>query len=225
MPPQKPSERGERTRAAILDAAEAEFADRGFAAARVDTIAESAGIRRATLFHHYPDKPAIYAAVLEDRVLPYFEQVRKLLDEASQQAPGSSGIDPILQGISLQAEFFARHPQIARIFLREISDFDPERPSHLGELIGPLVREVTHFLEERLGTESGHAVDPEHLITAVAGASLLHVVGSPLLHAGRSTAPLRGAELERHERELARLVARLLDVDDPPRPLPAGAEE
>ena len=129
------------------------------------------------------------------------------------------------QGISLQAEFFARHPQVARVFLREIADFDPERPSPFGELIGSLLREVTHFLGARLDAESGRAVDPEHVITAIAGASLLHVVGSPLLNPGRSTAPLRGAEFDRHKRELARLVARLLDVDGPPCPLPAGADE
>ena len=56
----------ERTRAAILDAARWEVAEKGFAGARIDVIAKRADINKRMLYHYFGDKEAIYVAVLED---------------------------------------------------------------------------------------------------------------------------------------------------------------
>jgi AcrR family transcriptional regulator len=52
-----------RTR--ILDAALAEFAEQGFAGARVDSIAERAGINKRMLYVYVGNKEALWLAVLE----------------------------------------------------------------------------------------------------------------------------------------------------------------
>ncbi|MGH7287017.1 MAG: TetR family transcriptional regulator, partial [Myxococcota bacterium] len=49
-----------RTRAAILAAAEAVFAERGFAAARLEDVAARVGIRRASIVYHFRDKRELY---------------------------------------------------------------------------------------------------------------------------------------------------------------------
>ena len=51
-------------RDAILDAASAEFAERGFAGARVDEIAARAGVNKAMLYYRIGDKQTLYNAVL-----------------------------------------------------------------------------------------------------------------------------------------------------------------
>ena len=58
--------RSERTRAAILDAAETLFAERGFAETRLEDVAAAVGIRRASIVYYFADKPALYDAVLAD---------------------------------------------------------------------------------------------------------------------------------------------------------------
>jgi len=58
-------QRGEATREAILQAAEATFADHGFAGARVDTIAEASGYNKTLLFRYFGDKLGLYTAVLK----------------------------------------------------------------------------------------------------------------------------------------------------------------
>jgi len=66
LPPPGKSQagKGETARARILDAAEAAFADLGFAGASLRTIGTAIGMGNAALLHHYPDKRRLYAAVL-----------------------------------------------------------------------------------------------------------------------------------------------------------------
>lgn len=60
--------RAERTRERLLDAAEREFAARGFPGARLRAIAEGAGVQPALIHHYFADKRGLYRAVL-DRAL------------------------------------------------------------------------------------------------------------------------------------------------------------
>lgn len=56
--------RGERTREAILDAAEVVFAEHGFDGARIDLIAETSSYNKTLIFRYFGDKLGLYAAVL-----------------------------------------------------------------------------------------------------------------------------------------------------------------
>src|SRR5580692_12539766 len=72
--------RPEESRAAILKAAVAEFADHGIAGARTDAIARAANVNKALLYYYFRDKDALYEAVLDHvfgglraRVVPALE--------------------------------------------------------------------------------------------------------------------------------------------------------
>ena len=56
---------GPTRRAAILRAAAAAFAERGFADTSMDDVAAAAGITRLIVYRHFPSKEALYVAVLE----------------------------------------------------------------------------------------------------------------------------------------------------------------
>ncbi len=58
----------ERTRAAVLAAAQEEFAQRGYADAKVDRIAERAELTRGAVYSNFPSKRALYLAVLVDSI-------------------------------------------------------------------------------------------------------------------------------------------------------------
>ena len=53
------------TQKKLLTAARREFASRGLAGARVDDIAERAGVNKQLVYHYFGDKDALYLAVLE----------------------------------------------------------------------------------------------------------------------------------------------------------------
>jgi AcrR family transcriptional regulator len=60
------AEAQERNRARVLEAARAEFAERGFRDAKIDTIAQRAELTRGAVYSNFPGKRALYFAVLAD---------------------------------------------------------------------------------------------------------------------------------------------------------------
>jgi AcrR family transcriptional regulator len=58
----------ERSRERLLEAAQAEFAEKGFAGARVESIATRAGLNKQLISHHYGGKEGLYRAVMESRL-------------------------------------------------------------------------------------------------------------------------------------------------------------
>src|SRR5580658_6096915 len=74
-------------RNAILDAAEAVFAERGFHGARIQDIAERARIAVGTVYNHFSQKDDVLSALLEERTEGLLEQVRAGGDDAKGFRP------------------------------------------------------------------------------------------------------------------------------------------
>ena len=68
----------ERTRRAILDAALVEFSEKGHAAARIDAVAEAAGISKPMIYSYFGDKDALYAAALREAYVQIREGEKEL---------------------------------------------------------------------------------------------------------------------------------------------------
>src|ERR1700739_1377822 len=86
-PKRRAQQRAVQTRLTILREALSEFADKGFAAASIRTIAERTGLQHQLITYHYGTKEALWKAVAEH----VFARVRELWDERvpedSQMAP------------------------------------------------------------------------------------------------------------------------------------------
>ncbi len=63
----------------ILEAALAVFADKGFAAARMDEIAARAGVSKGTIYLYFPSKEAVFRALVREMIGP---QLLRLADLA-----------------------------------------------------------------------------------------------------------------------------------------------
>jgi AcrR family transcriptional regulator len=70
----------------ILEAALAEFAEKGYAATRLEDVARRAGIAKGTIYLYFPGKAPLFKAVVRRAVLPQFEDVQGAL----QAYPGST---------------------------------------------------------------------------------------------------------------------------------------
>ncbi|MFC6931129.1 TetR/AcrR family transcriptional regulator [Actinomadura yumaensis] len=88
----------ELNRAKVLAAAREEFAELGFRDAKIDGIAERAGLTRGAVYSNFPGKRALYFAVLADlaesapgRPRPPGRGRRRARRSPRSPAPGSRG--------------------------------------------------------------------------------------------------------------------------------------
>jgi AcrR family transcriptional regulator len=68
----------EARRQAILESALAEFAERGFAAARLDDVAARAGVAKGTLYLYFKDKEALFEELIRSAVAPLMDRLGRI---------------------------------------------------------------------------------------------------------------------------------------------------
>ena len=83
LPPPTEARKGERTRAAILEAAARSFRADGFDATTLAGVADQLGITRSAVLHHFTSK----AALLEEIVRPFFDAMDAVLDDVEAAGP------------------------------------------------------------------------------------------------------------------------------------------
>jgi AcrR family transcriptional regulator len=77
-----PERRRELTRRALVESAAEQFAKRGFHAASLDEIAESAGFTRGAIYSNFDSKEELFFAVLDDHVNSQLEGFSRFFEKA-----------------------------------------------------------------------------------------------------------------------------------------------
>jgi AcrR family transcriptional regulator len=112
----------EHSRAAILDAAEQLFAERGFEGASLRDIAAAASLSRATPSYFYGNKERLYAAVLErsfgERDAATREAFEPLFAWAREEGSGPL-VAALRQAVASYMAFLQRRPAFVRLVQRE----------------------------------------------------------------------------------------------------------
>ena len=103
----------EITKKKILMAAETEFAALGLAAARIDSIAKSAGINKQMIYAHFKSKDGLYSAVLE-KVYSRLSDYQKAISDCEFE-----GIETIRNVITEYFSFLNSNPTFVRLMLWE----------------------------------------------------------------------------------------------------------
>lgn len=106
---------------AILDAARAEFTERGYAATTIRTIAQRAGLSLSALYYYYRSKQELLVALLDDGLSAYADACRTALDAAGED-PGEQ-LEALVEAT---VRFRATHPAKSSIGLTERRNLDPE---------------------------------------------------------------------------------------------------
>jgi AcrR family transcriptional regulator len=111
------------SREKILDVAEARFAQRGYAGVGLREVAEAAGLGKSSLFHHFPNKAALYAAVLGRVVERIDVRMRRALD-----GTGDARAQLVAAVVAL-IDTLAEDPPAARLLLRTVFEDDDIAPN------------------------------------------------------------------------------------------------
>jgi AcrR family transcriptional regulator len=113
------TERGNRTRAKILAAAEQVFSAYGYHDASIVKITEAAGIAQGTFYLYFGGKKQVFDELVED----LNRRVRRAMSEASAQ--GTDRIESERLGFRAFFRFTAEHPALYRI-IRQAEFVSPE---------------------------------------------------------------------------------------------------
>ena len=104
-------ERGEATRDALVTAARALFAERGYAGVGTEEVVRRAGVTRGALYHHFRDKQDLFRAVFEqteaENVQAITARVAGIADPLELLATGVRAFldvcsDPVMMRIGLR---------------------------------------------------------------------------------------------------------------------------
>src|ERR1700754_1298438 len=105
------TDRTASTRAALVSAARALFAEHGFAAVGTERIVRAAGVSRGALYHHFTDKTELFAAVLEAVEADILREINATISATSKDP-----IDGMIAGTDAWLDACAE-PEVQRIVL------------------------------------------------------------------------------------------------------------
>ncbi len=88
--PRRRARRKEARPGEIVEAALRLFADRGFAATKLEDVAAAAGIGKGTIYLYFPTKEDLFRAVVRQAVLPNLEAAAALLAGPRHRPPPTS---------------------------------------------------------------------------------------------------------------------------------------
>lgn len=164
--------RRDRTRAAILKAAQAEFATKGLSGGRVDEIARRARANKRMIYHYFGSKDDLYLASLE-RV---YEGLR-----GAERQLNLSHLEPevaLRKLIEFNFDYSRQHPELISL----INNENLHRARHLRrskkvrDLHSPLVRLIGDILER--GAAKGvfrRGLDPVELYITIAAVGYFYL--------------------------------------------------
>ena len=170
----------DRSQLTILAAARDEFAEFGLGGARMDRIAERAGVNKRLIYYYFADKESLFEAVLEQAYLDIREEERqlRLLDLPPAEA--------VRKLVEFTWNYYLAHPE----FLTLLNSANLHKARHLAqsqrarELNSPLIEMLGEILERgrREGTFRG-GVDPVQLYVSIAALSYFYISNNYTLSA------------------------------------------
>lgn len=170
----------DRSQLAILASARDEFAARGLAGARMDSIAERAGLNKRLIYYYFGSKDDLFLAVLE-RV---YADIR-----AAEQRLHLDEIEPveaIRQLVSFTWHYYLEHPEFITLLNSENlhGAAHLKRSERIQEMNSPLVQLLDTVLERGKKDHLFRAgVDPVQLYISIASLCYFYLSNNHTLSA------------------------------------------
>ena len=157
--------------AELLDAALAEFFEKGFAAARLEDIAARAGVSKGTIYLYFSSKEDVFEALVKAIPLAHYEQLRVAINDDTLTA--EEQLERFLRGFArfLRDERMMKFP---RLVIGEAGRFPMLAETYRREVIARGAGLLSSVIERGVRDGQFHAVDADHAAYA-AVAPLLFV--------------------------------------------------
>ncbi len=160
-------------RRAILAAATALFAEKGFAGVSVQEIADSAGTHKTTVLYHFETKDALHEAVLDEALGRVAEVQREFL-------AGEFVRERVAYLIDQMHAFYAEHPALARLLLREMLERDGSE-AYIERFVDPIYVPAVASMRRAMDAGRIRPIDPALFIYDTHVTLISYFCNEPLL--------------------------------------------
>lgn len=161
----------------LLDAALDCFARQGIAATSLRAIAAAGGANPALVHYYFGDKAQLQDAVVEERLVPLFSDLRTLLERHGEDVAGL--VAAFVRGMG---ELTARHPWFPPLWVREVlCEGGALRELVLQRMAPQLPRMLAgRFADAQAAGRLNPDVDPRLLVVSLVGLTLFPAAGAPI---------------------------------------------
>ncbi len=162
----------DRTQQEILAAATGEFAAHGFGGARIDAIAERAGVNKKLIYYYFEGKDELFLAVLEQTYADIRAAERELHLEAKEPLRAIESL------VAFTWRHYLAHPEFLALLNSEnmLSAGHLKRSSRIRQMNSPLIEGLADVLAR--GEKSGElrgGVDAMQLYISIAGLAYFYL--------------------------------------------------
>jgi len=154
----------------ILDAALALFVEKGFAATRLDDVAERAGLSKAAIYLYFDDKTGLFLDVVRQAVASNLDMVETML--AAHRGPVAPLIPRILEFMATRIEETPM-ASVAKVVISESRAFPEIGRFYLKEVIGRGMPLMEGMIARGIAQGEFRKVDPGLTVRTMIGAMLL----------------------------------------------------
>jgi AcrR family transcriptional regulator len=153
----------------ILAAALASFAERGFAATRLEDVAARAGISKGTLYLYFKSKEDLFEAVVRATLLPNLARIEALA--ASFEGPSAVLLERLLLTIAGVAG--SQVGAIPKLVIAEAGNFPELARFYLEEVVRRGLRLISTILRRGIARGEFRPVDVDHAVFCVIAPMLI----------------------------------------------------
>jgi len=158
----------------LLAVAALEFAERGFAGARVDRIARRARVNKAMLYYHFKSKDRLYRTLLRRM----FGLAAARLDAiAALDLPPAEKIDRVIAAMSA---FIAEYASFPAIMLREVAEGGAHLDRATLTALAAVPRAVAAIVADGVAAGAFRKVDPVFAYFSMLAPIVFYLAGSPI---------------------------------------------
>lgn len=171
------------TEASILEAARRVFVRRGTAGARMQQIADEAGVNKALLHYYFDDKSTLSAAVFQEAARSLFPRVLQVLgSEMSLE-------EKVERVVRIELDHLSKNPFLPGYILTELHS-QPDRAEELiaslaGEraksLVPGMLETLRAQLEERAREGTLRPIDPRQFVVNLISLCIFPFAAAPML--------------------------------------------
>jgi AcrR family transcriptional regulator len=148
----------------ILEAAARVFAERGYAGATTNHIAERAGVSIGSLYQYFPNKDAILVALHARHMESASEVVKEMMEEALREKKAPERL--LRRFVTQVIEMHASQPALLHVLLYE-GPRTPELSERLHAIEDGMAHAVEQMLARRGGISRPHAKHAAYLVVHV----------------------------------------------------------